>query len=114
MGRPKKATGSTGESPGNAVRPEDFSEAGGRDAAAGAQLAVGLLNRHLEALTERTKPELDAETGALVALYARTLSGIEREQRKGSRGEYGGKTTEELLELALQVPELRDLLKDKV
>lgn len=51
------------------------------------------------------------ESGNLVALYARTLSAIERDQRKGGRGELGDKSNEELLEMARQVPELRDLLK---
>lgn len=60
------------------------------------------------------KALLGPETGALVALYARTLSAIERDRRKGGgRGELADKSMEELLEMARQVPELRDLLKDR-
>ena len=55
-------------------------------------------------------PALDAESGGLVALYARTLSAIERDRRKGSSGEFSGKTNEELLEMARSIPELRELL----
>lgn len=47
----------------------------------------------------------------LVATCARTLSAIERDRRKGSAGEYSGKSNEELLELAMQVPELADALR---
>lgn len=47
-----------------------------------------------------------------MALYARTLSAIERDRRKGGRGELADKTNEELLELAKQVPELRDLMRN--
>jgi hypothetical protein len=46
----------------------------------------------------------------MVALYARTLSAIERDRRKGSAGEFSGKTNEELLEMARAIPELRELL----
>lgn len=49
--------------------------------------------------------------GTLVATYARTLSAVEKDQRRGGRGELGDKTNEELLEMARQVPELRELLK---
>ena len=67
--------------------------------------------RDLRALEKRPAP-LDADTGALVALYARTLSAIEQARAKrGGRGDLGDKSTEELLEMALQVPELRELLK---
>ena len=54
---------------------------------------------------------MSVESGSLVALYARTLSAIERDRRKGSGGEFSSKTNEELLEAAMQIPELRDLLK---
>jgi hypothetical protein len=54
---------------------------------------------------------MDPELGTLVATYARTLSAIEKDSRKGNGGEYAGKTNEELLELAMQDPLLRDALK---
>jgi len=54
---------------------------------------------------------MDPELGTMVATYARTLSAIERDRRKGSGGEFGAKSNEELLELAMQVPELKEALK---
>lgn len=57
---------------------------------------------------------LNAETGALVALYARSLSAVARDQRRsGKGGELERKSTEELAEMAMQVPELRELLKGR-
>lgn len=56
--------------------------------------------------------QLDAETGSLVALYARTLTAIEKARRGGNgQGDMAGKTTEELVEMALEDPLLRDALK---
>lgn len=92
--------------------PGDADDAGGVDAAAtGAGLAVGILNRELRRISDETD-ELDAETGSLVALYARTLSTIESQRRKGGKGgDLESKSNEELLELAKQVPELRELFR---
>jgi hypothetical protein len=50
---------------------------------------------------------LDPETGALVALYARTLSAISRTPKKGGEG-MGSMTTEELIALAMEDPTLRE------
>lgn len=53
---------------------------------------------------------MDPELGTMVATYARTLSAIEKDSRKGASGELSGKTTEELLEMAKQIPELKEAL----
>lgn len=61
---------------------------------------------------ERDVPKLNLFTGQMVATFARTLSAIERDRKKGGgRGEYSDLSMEQLLEKAMQVPELRDLLK---
>lgn len=54
---------------------------------------------------------MDPELGTMVATYARTLSAIEHNQRKGSKGEYSGKSLEELAQEAMKDPALRELLK---
>ena len=115
MAQRKKATPVETPTPGPPERPADTGQAGGRDdAAAGAQLAVRLLNRDLSRIgtqvAEKESALLGQEMGTLVALYARTLSAIERDRRKGSAGEFSGKTNEELLEMARSIPELRELL----
>ncbi len=52
----------------------------------------------------------------LVAQYARTLSGIEqaRARRGAGRGDLADKSTEELLEMALEDPVLRDALRSRL
>jgi hypothetical protein len=97
--------------PGKALRAGDADDVGGADdAGVGAGIAVRLLVRDLRALEKREQPALDSETGTLVALYARTLSAIEGQQAKRGRGDMSEKTTAELLEMAMQVPELREAL----
>lgn len=55
---------------------------------------------------------MDPELGNMVALYARTLAAIDRDQRKGGKaGELAEKSTDELLGEALKIPELRERLK---
>lgn len=46
----------------------------------------------------------------MVATYARTLSAIDRDGRKGSTGEFSGKSNEELLAMACAIPELKEAL----
>src|SRR5262245_16511542 len=109
MARQKKAAEGADHGAGEALRSRDSGEAGrGDDAAAGARLAVRILTKELRRI--ETLPKLDLFTAQMVATYARTLSAIERDRRKGASGEYSGKSTEELLELARNIPELRDAL----
>lgn len=56
---------------------------------------------------------LDAETGMLVAQYARTLSGIEqaRARRGGGRGELADKEVDDLIAEALQDPATREAFR---
>jgi hypothetical protein len=86
-------------------------DAGGADASTGAGLAVQIIIGELRRL--KGAGPLDAETGQLVALYARTLSGIEqaRARRGAGRGDLADKSTEELLEMALELPEVRDAMR---
>lgn len=113
MAKRKTATDGSTEKVGTELRPASADDAGGVDgAAAGAQLAVEIIHAELRRLKGSS---LDTETGQLVALYARTLSGIEqaRARRGGGRGDLQDKSTEELLEMALELPEVRDALRRK-
>lgn len=112
MARRKKATDSSDSGLGDTERPDSAGEVGGSDdAATGARLAVKLLNRDLRAIASTETSPMDPEWGTLVALYARTLSAIERDGRKGATGEYSSKSLEELAEMARNIPELKELLK---
>jgi len=112
MAKRQKATDVPAEKVGTELRPASADDAGSADgAAAGAQLAVEILNSELRRIRDAKAP-LDPETGTLVALYARTLSGIEQARSKrGSRSDLSDKSTEELLEMALELPEVRDALR---
>jgi hypothetical protein len=111
MAKRKAATSDAIPGAGEPVRPANPGEAGGGDdAATGAQLAVKLLIRDLKAIQAKYTSPMDPELGNMVALYARTLSAIQRDQRKGGRGEFGDKSLEELAEMAKGIPELRELL----
>lgn len=46
-----------------------------------------------------------------MSLYARTLSAVARDGRKGGSGELAGKSNEQLLEMAMDVPEIREALR---
>ncbi len=114
MAQRKKAPRDAGQGASPEVRPGDADLAGGADAASvGAGLAVEILVADLRAIPKGTR--LDPETGALVALYARTLSAIEnsRLRRGGGRGDLADKSTSELLEMALELPEVRAALGQK-
>lgn len=113
MARRKRATENTGADASTPVRPGDADVAGGADdASLGAQLAVKLLVKELRRLDE-AGAALDGETGQLVALYARTLSAIEnaRARRGQGKGDLADKGMDELLQLAMQDPALRDAIK---
>ena len=55
---------------------------------------------------------MDPELGNMVAIYARTLSAIDKAGRQGGKGDLAGKSNAELLEMAKGIPELAELLKD--
>ena len=110
MAQRKKAAAGAGAEVGPPLRPGDADVPGGSDAAGlGAELAVQILVKDLQRLNGLG--HLDAESGALVALYARTLSAIENARaRRGKGGDLGTKSIDELLEMAMEDPMLRDAL----
>lgn len=61
--------------------------------------------RRLRTLVDTTQRTMTWEEGSLVANYARTLTMLARARRRP--GGLGEKTEQELLEMAMAIPELR-------
>jgi hypothetical protein len=64
--------------------------------------------RRLRTLVDDTQRVMTWEEGSLVANYARTLAVLARAKKRP--GGLGDKTEAELLEMAMQIPELRSAL----
>jgi hypothetical protein len=79
------------------------------DPALGSRLAVGILIRELRLIAARGTLDHASGEGERVALYARVLSQVAKDGRTKD-GDLARKSTDELLELAMAVPELRDAL----
>jgi hypothetical protein len=64
--------------------------------------------RRLRTLVDKAKRTMTWEEGSLVANYARTLTMLARARRRP--GGLGDKSEQELLEMAMQIPELRSAM----
>jgi len=64
----------------------------------------------MSALVDTTGRVMTEEEAATMTGYLRALGGIVRDRARPGASRTGGKTWEELLEMAKQIPELKDAL----
>lgn len=89
------------DDPGVGSKPEvlEAFEQGTEDPGLAATLAIRLMSGQLERLKRGEPMSLDVKTAELVALYARTLSGVERDRRKDANA-WSGKSDQDLIDVA--------------
>jgi hypothetical protein len=117
MAKRKKAAAPADETPSEGGGAGLSDDSGSPDAARfGLAIAVGILNTELARIKQAQQEDaargLGPDAGALVALYARSLSAVARDQRKSGKGDddLGKKSVEELWGMVMQIPELQHMM----
>lgn len=66
----------------------------------------------MKGLADKADRALTLDESRMVASYVRSLSALARDRRKArAKDDLADKSTEELVELAMSIPELRELLE---
>jgi len=66
----------------------------------------------VKGLADKADRALTLDESRMVASYVRSLSALARDRRKArAKDDLADKSTEELVELAMSIPELRELLE---